>query len=160
MKRHKLAFVAALGSSLIATATSFADDKDQTKDADLLTECPEPLRGVELSLEPVSGGVAVKFTTRNKKELDDLRSLLREAATLIEYHTKLAALHPEERQSLPNEVVIPAVDIDVKDIRGGAQIIIRPDDPSEISEVRAQARKLEEAWGESPCMTGDTNLRT
>jgi len=158
MNRHKLALAAALGSSLIATATSFADTPDK-KEEDLLSECPEPLRGVQLSLEPVSGGVAVKFTTTNKKELDDLRSLLREAATLIEYHTKLAALHPEERQSLPNEVVIPAVDIDVKDIRGGAQIIIRPDDPSEISEVRAQARKLEEAWGESPCMKGDNNLR-
>src|SRR5262245_42142748 len=133
MKRHKLAFAAVLGSSLVGTTTSFADQPDTTmiNEDDVLLECPEALRGVQLSLEPVAGGVAVRFTTPNKKELDDLRSLLREAATLIEYHTKLAALHPEERQSLPNEVVIPAVDIDVKDIKSGAQIIIKPDDPSD-----------------------------
>ena len=124
MKRHKLAFAAALGSSLIATATSFADkdDKEPLKhDRKMYARVPEPLRGVQLSLEPTSGGVAVRFTTVNKGELEDLRSLLREAATLIEYHTKLAALHPEERQSMPDE--IPAIpgrrkNIDVKDIKG------------------------------------------
>jgi hypothetical protein len=155
MNRHKVAFVAVIGSSLIATA-AFAQSKslDQNNEEDLLLECPAPLRGVQLSLESVSGGVAVKFTTDNKTELEDLRALLREAATLIEYHTKLAALHPEDRQTLPQEVVIPAVDVDVKDIKMGAQITIRPDDPSEVNAVRAQAKKLQDAWGESPCMEG------
>src|SRR5688572_27328473 len=119
MTRHQVAFVTAiglLGSSALATAEPFPDfkgkaqDKDQgTKDEKedtTLDECPEPLRGVRLSLEPVGGGVAFKFTTADKSELDDLRVLLREAATLIEYHTKLAALHPESRQALPDEVVI------------------------------------------------------
>ena len=38
----------------------------------------------------------------SRVELADLRALLREAATLIEYHTKVAALHPESRQPLPD----------------------------------------------------------
>lgn len=162
MNRHKVAFVAVLGSSLIASA-SFAQPKepDQNNEEDLLLECPAPLRGVKLSLESVSGGVTVRFTTADKTELADLRALLREAATLIEYHTKLAALHPEDRQTLPEEVVIPAVDVDVKDIKMGAEITIRPDDPSEVSAVRAQAKKLQDAWGESPCMHGGASqLRT
>src|SRR5262245_43260611 len=109
MRLHKVAFVAAfalLGSTALASADPFPHLNDQTKTPDkdsnedsTLTECPKPLRGVRLSLEPVNGGVTFKFTTVDKGELADLRVLLREAATLIEYHTKLGALHPEERQS-------------------------------------------------------------
>lgn len=160
---HRVAFVAVLGllgSTAITTAEPFPqlkdNDEEETEDK-TLTECPEPLRGVRLQLEPVGGGVTFKFTTSDKASLADLRVLLREAATLIEYHTKLEALHPESRQPLPDEVVIPAVDIDVKDIANGAQITVRPDDPDEVSSVRAQAKRLEEAWDESSCAKRDGN---
>jgi hypothetical protein len=155
MRHAKLAGVIAV---LTATTTSAMGDPPaiNTDEDDAHADCPQAVRGVDVSRKSIDGGVSFKFTTHDKAQLDDLRVLLREAATLIEHHSKLAALHPEQMQVNADAFVIPAVDIDVKDTPMGAQITVRAEDPTQLGEVRAQAIAFEEFWDRSTCIHGKT----
>lgn len=150
MRHANLAGVIAVMSAM--TTTAVADPTAIENEAD--TECPQAVRGVDVSRKSIDGGVSFKFIAHDKKQLDDLRLLLREAATLIEHHSKLAALHPEQMQVNAESFAIPAVDIDVKDITMGAQITVRAEDPKQLDEVRAQALAFEEFWDRSSCTKG------
>lgn len=117
-------------------------------------DCPDAVRGVALALGTTDGGVSLRFTTTRTKQLADLRLLLREAATVIEHQSKLAALHPELVERTEDKIVLPAVDIDVTDIATGAQVIVRAENPAELGQVRTHARELEQLWGKSQCVRG------
>src|SRR5690606_9917555 len=61
----------------------------QQPQTDPAAECPEFLRGVDLSIQDVKRGVAFKFTTPRKENVKELRQLLTDAADVIEEHSKM-----------------------------------------------------------------------
>ncbi len=121
--------------------------EDETEEEE---ECPPAVRGVQLSLTPITSGVRFDFTTARKDQVSDLRDLLREAAATMEYHSKLVALHPDLVTA--EDEVIPPVDIEVADLPTGVQVTIRAENPTDGKQVVAHARKLEQAWDTNDCV--------
>ena len=121
-----------------------------------IPQCPEAIRNVDLSVEKLEGGVTLQFRAKKKDQVGELRLMLRELATLVEHHSKLAALHPELVDNSQQMLVMPAVDIDVRDIASGAQIQIRPENPGEVGVIRAEADQLKQLWDDNDCVKGDS----
>ena len=120
-------------------------------------ECPEAVRGVEVEVSKVSGGVMIEFTAPSAKQSHELLLVIREAAAFLEYHTKLAALHAE--QSAEAGLYVPPVDITVKKLAKGAQVTVRPDQSHDAGLVVALAKTLEQRWEASACVTGKRTAR-
>ena len=118
-------------------------------------QCPDAVRGVDMARETVRGGVAFKFTTSNRLQLPSLRALLREAATMIEHHSKLAALHPEQMPVHGGVPSFPVVDIDVKDIATGARITVHAENTDELPALRELGTAFEEFWDKNACVRGE-----
>jgi len=164
MRHDKLAaaFVVMLSTSAMAqtakknvpaqTPKQNAPAQTTNKNASDKTECPEAVRGADIVVQDVDGGVSLTFTTPKPKQVADLRKLVREAGTVVEHQTKLAALHPELVDKSSAKTVIPAVDIDVKDVSTGAQAMVRAEDPKQLAEVRSHAHQLEQEWDKSACV--------
>ncbi len=139
-------------SALVIAWPAIAISDPVAKNQDDEVKCPDAVRGVAMTVQQIDGGVTLKFTAAKKEQLTDLRLLLREAATTIEHHSKLLALHPEQLQNNPDAGAIPAVDIDVKDTAMGALVTIHPENPSQLSAVRAQAQGFEQFWAKNNCV--------
>lgn len=119
-------------------------------------ECPESVRGVKIGVKERPGAVVVTFTTPEKKHVSDLQILVREAAAYVEFRSKMAELHAEAMLAF-DDTPVPAVDIAVKDVAGGAEATVRAEDAQDHPVVVAQARKLKQLWEESRCLSnGDT----
>jgi hypothetical protein len=117
-------------------------------------DCPEAVRGVDVALSPVSDGVALVFTAPEKKQQKELTKLLREAGAMIEYHSKMAALHPElERPEFADDVV-PPVDISITEVPKGAKVNIKVENPADRASMVAQAKEFERTWAKNKCVTG------
>jgi hypothetical protein len=154
MTYDKLAAVAVVLTAHAALGAPPTLPNKSEDTGELGSQCPEAVRGVALSIEKREGGVTIDFSTRHKDQLPALRHLLREAATLVEHHSKLLALHPELLDNSDQMLALPAMDIDVRDTARGAKILVRPENPGEIGTVRAQADDLKEFWDKSPCVQG------
>ena len=117
-------------------------------------ECPEFLRGVDLSLQDVKRGVAFKFTTPKQENVKELRQLLTDAADVIEEHSKMT----DEQRAMtdPAAAQIPPLDIAVKNVGSGARVTIRAQRAEDVEPLREQARNFEEFWETSECVQGPT----
>jgi hypothetical protein len=146
MHSHKLGLAAlAIALTPVVAAAQPASPK---------SDCPEAVRGVDVALSPASDGVALVFTTPEKKQAKELTKLLREAGAMIEYHSKMAALHPElERPEFADDVV-PPVDISITEVPKGAKVNIKVENPADRAGMVAQAKEFERTWQKNKCVTG------
>ncbi len=143
---------ATTATALAAPQTVAPKESDDTDE--LAAQCPDAVKGVAMKIEKREGGVAIDFKAKQKDQVAPLQHLLREAATLVEHHSKLLALHPELVDDNTQMLSLPAMDIDVRDTANGARIMVRPENPGEIGSVRAQADDLKEFWDKNPCVQG------
>lgn len=115
--------------------------------------CPEVVRGVEVSTQPVKSGVAVEFTSPRREHVTELRLQLREIAATLEHQSKLASVQAE-REGHANDTDLPAVDIAVREVRAGARLTVRAERVDDIKALRDLARAFEVAWKDSDCVRG------
>ncbi|HWO24159.1 MAG TPA: hypothetical protein VNO30_35695 [Kofleriaceae bacterium] len=121
-------------------------------DADTLIEaarrCPEAMRGVALVSRPISGGVALEFTSPRRRQVPELREQLREAALAVQTYSKAPL-----RGALlsPGQVPIPPLDISVDDVGAGARVSVRAQRARDLPELRDLARTLQRFWSRSDC---------
>lgn len=139
----------AVAAVLALPAVAAADSSDDEK----ATDCPAAIQGVKITVTRSPRGAVLDFTNPAKANLSDLRQLLREAAATLEYHSKLAALHPELIGK--NDDVLPPVDVTVKETEKGARLTIQAEDPGDATKVRTHVHHLESAWHADACVNGD-----
>jgi hypothetical protein len=145
----KLAVVAAVGVTVLAsTAIAVADPLDPDE-----RECPADVRGVRIASAPVKGGVAFMFTARKATQLPGLRSLLRDAASIVERQTQLAALHPEVMPSSDPADSVAALDITVRNAPMGAIVTVRPEDTLHVALLQQNAHDFELFWASHACVS-------
>jgi hypothetical protein len=113
-------------------------------------QCPTVLRGVALVIRPIAGGVALDFMTPRQHEVPALRGQLREAALVLEQHSK-TFLRPAAATAEPRGVRIPPLDISVNDVAAGARVIIRTQRARDTPELLDLAHSLELFWERSDC---------
>lgn len=142
----KLVLVAA---TLVATVATARADSDATDER----ECPAEVRGVSIASSVTRGGVAFTFRAANPRQLPALRSLLREAAAIIEHQSRLAALHPEVMPTSDGDGAVSALDIAVKDTPTGAIVTVRPEERAFIWTLQRNARELERFWSTHACVS-------
>src|SRR5262245_13929022 len=94
------AFVAAVGSS-------------SPLHAEPALECPEAIRGASVWVSGMPSAVIVEVTTRKAPQRADLRLLVRHAAALLEYRSKLAALDADAALVSTDGIEVPPIDIAV-----------------------------------------------
>jgi hypothetical protein len=151
MTHDKLAAVAMILTAWSAPAIAAPPNEDAIEPA---TECPDAVRGVDLAVRKLDGGVTLEFTTKQRGQVGELRLLLRDLANIVEHHSKLIALHPDLVEDSSYMVSVPAVDIDVRDTATGARVFVRPENPGEVGTVRAEADALRDMWNKSSCVKG------
>jgi len=156
MTHDKLTAVAVILTAWSAPAIGAPPSGHPSDSLESATECPDAVRGVDLSVRKLDGGVTLEFTTKHQARVIELRHLLRDLANIVEHHSKLIALHPDLVDS-SYMVEVPAVDIDVRDTVKGARVFVRPENPGEVGTVRAEADALVELWNKSACVTGTTS---
>jgi hypothetical protein len=116
-------------------------------------ECPTEVRGVRITSMPMRDGIAFKFTVAKPKQLPGLRSLLREAAAIIEHRTRVAALHPEVMPMSDGEGGVTALDISVKNTPNGAMVTVRPEDRVFVAQMQRNAHEFELFWSSHECVS-------
>jgi hypothetical protein len=154
LERSVLA-AAALGLGLAGTAHAQlaprpVPDPQPTPEAapaETSVECPEFVRGAELTVTNVDRGVAFEITTPRAESVADLRQLLRDLAQVVEAHADSATADAEALE-------LPPVDIAVSDIPSGARIVVHTEGTNEISQVREHAREVDRFWQSSACING------
>ncbi len=117
-------------------------------------KCPSEVRGVRITSSVLRDGVAFTFVVAKPTQLAGLRSLLREAATLIEHESKLAALHPDPdiMPTSDGDGAIPALDISVRNTPTGAIVSVRPEVARQVALIQYNARNFELFWSSHTCV--------
>jgi hypothetical protein len=113
--------------------------------------CPELARGARLTVEPITGGVALEITTPKPQHEAELRELTRAVAEVVEEQSNEVTWQPTSAQS---DVSIPPVDVEVSDIGSGVRVMVRARHAHDIDVVRVQATVLERLWERSDCING------
>ena len=108
-------------------------------------DCPDAFRGAAISATQIHDGIALTFTTDAPK-IDLMRDQLRELATMIEQKGTLV-----QTASYDEDVEFPSLDIDVKDMAGGALVSVRASRPRDIPELRELATSFQRYWDASSC---------
>lgn len=109
------------------------------------TDCPPAFQGAAISSAQIHDGVSLTFRTDATK-VDMMREQLRELAAMIEQKGTEV-----QTASYDEDVEFPSLDIDVKDIGGGAQVSVRASRPRDIPELRELATSFERYWDASSC---------
>jgi len=108
-------------------------------------DCPDAFRGAAVTTAVIEDGVALSFTTAADR-LEPMRDELREVAMMLEQKgTEF------QTASYDEDVEFPPVDLDVKDIEGGARVSVRASRPRDIPELRELAKTFEQYWQTSAC---------
>ncbi len=153
-----VAAIAVLAAGLVTHASGGAPGEDARAGIDRAgppviipdeaRQCPEVMRGVSLVFRPISGGVALVFTSPRARQVDELRDQLREAAHVVEAHSK-AVKHINASNS--DQVRLPPLDISVNDVESGARVVVRAQRARDLPEVLELAHVLQLIWSRSDC---------
>lgn len=108
-------------------------------------DCPDAFRGAAITSSQIHDGVALTFTTEGAK-VDIMRDQLRELAMMIEQKGTQV-----QTASYDEDVEFPSLDIDVKDMAGGALVSVRASRPRDIPELRELATSFQRYWDASSC---------
>jgi hypothetical protein len=113
-----------------------------------MRRCPEAMRGAVLVARPISGGVALEFTSPRRRQVTGLREQLREAALAVETYSKVPL---RSAVAEPAQLPIPPLDISVNDVGAGARVSIRAQRARDLPELLDLARQVELYWSYSDC---------
>jgi len=116
-------------------------------------DCPDAFRGAAISSAQIHDGISLTFQTDATK-VELMREQLRELAMMIEQKGTEV-----QTASYDEDVEFPSLDIDVKDIGGGAKVSVRASRPRDIPELRELATSFERYWEASSCK-GDEVAKT
>ena len=113
--------------------------------------CPTAMRGVDLALRPIPGGVALEFTSARRRQVPGLREQLRETAFAVEQYSKASVrmLDVADREGSPPH--LPPLDISVSDVGAGARVLVRTQRARDMPELLELARTFERFWSGSDC---------
>jgi hypothetical protein len=138
------------GLAIAASAAPTLADPGDTDER----ECPTEVRGVRIASSVLRDGVAFTFTVAKPGQLSALRSLLREAASILEHDSKIAALHPDPdiMPASDGSGSIPALDISVRNTPTGAIVSVRPEEEKRIGLIQQNARSFELFWSTHDCV--------
>lgn len=115
-------------------------------------DCPTDVRGVRIASSALRDGVAFTFTVAKPTQLAGLRTVLRDAASIVERRSRLAALHPEVMPTSDGAGDVPALAISVRNTPSGAIVSVRPEEPRQIALVQHNARSFELFWSQHACV--------
>ena len=113
-------------------------------------ECPELLRGVDIALQQVEGGMEVTFTTPRLGEVAELQEMLRMSALIVEEHSKESTITTDEMADFSTIELLP-LSVGFQDLRAGARVTLLAERTADTAEIRRQARKFELVWMRSSC---------
>lgn len=116
-------------------------------------ECVAEVRGVRIASTPLNDGIAFVFTVARPKQLDGLRALLRGAAAMVERHTHLASIHPDEMPMADGEGAVPALSINVRNTPRGAIVTVRPELSLYVPLLQSSAHSFERFWSSHECVS-------
>jgi hypothetical protein len=136
--------------AIVGTAASSAADPMDSDER----KCPSEVRGVRVASSRIRDGVAFTFTVAKPTQLSGLRSLLRDAAMIIEHDSRLAALHPDP-DVMPmsdGDGAVPALDISIRNTPTGAIVSVRPEEPTHVALLQHNARNFELFWSSHTCV--------
>ena len=146
MRIHHSAAVSAVLMTLVGVG--HAEPPIPVEAPELHNDCPIAMRRATVATKVVTGGVDIEFKTPIRHNLPALRAMVREAAMVIELHSRdikrISAGEPHHD--------FPAVDVWVKDIAAGVRVRILAERTKDISELRALALGFQQAWLTSDCV--------
>lgn len=129
-------------------ATPAPESSQPQAEEDTEEQCPAFMRGSTLKVTDAKGGVAVSITTPVDDYVEPLRDTLKEVADAVEQESRMQAVIDETGKS------VPPLEVSTKEIRNGGQMVIRTTKSDQVTELREQARGLEQAWANSTCVSG------
>lgn len=112
-----------------------------------MDSCPMMIVGTSVHAEDVAGGAALAFTTTG-----DVNELRRRIAHMAEMHGKMAEMHGKHHGGsgggmgmhagkMSGHDMMPAADVRVEEIEGGARLIFTAREPSELPALREHAQQ-------------------
>jgi hypothetical protein len=120
-----------------------------SQSAALDIQCPTSLFGVDLSLEPAPGGIVLEFTRPSTDYVREFRKIVRDAAQVVEQHTKMKVLNTNT-----DELHLPDVKVTVTDTKSGARVFVKAKNAKDVKQLRRQALAFEQFWDDFECVTG------
>jgi HAMP domain-containing protein len=148
---RQLRVLATVATVLSLGAPAIADPIPIDKGEEMPDRCPLAVRGVEMSVKKIPGGVQLDFKAPDSAQRDGLERLVKEVGAMIEYYSKLAALDPDTTLA-HDGVAIPAVDIKVHATEHGAQATIHADERKDVGTLMTQAKSFKEFWDTNSCI--------
>jgi hypothetical protein len=148
---RQLRVLATAAAVLSLGGPAIADPIAIDTDGESADKCPEAVRGVEMSVKKIPGGVQLDFSAPEATQRGGLQRLVKEVSAMIEYYSKLAALDPETTLA-HDGVAIPAVDIKVHETDHGAQATIHADERKDVPTLMEQAKSFKQFWDTNACI--------
>lgn len=136
-----------LATAVLGLVGTSAAQTPPTQEPEATETCPEFLKGAQLSVSDIDGGVAFEVTARTATDAIPLRAMLRELAAIVERHTQVATTSNDAAT-----FEIPPIDIGVMDIASGARVSVTAERASDVPLVRAQAQQVQQAFRGSACI--------
>lgn len=127
------------------------------KHHDMAASCPMAVTGTSARAEDVDGGAAITFTTTG-----DVAELRRRVAHMAEMHTRH---HGQGHGPMPGDgskmgmmgdgMMMPPAEARSEDIDGGARLVLTPNAPADLTQLREHAREHADkmASGQCPMMS-------
>lgn len=133
-----------------------------TGEQKMASMCPMMVPGTRVTSEDIEGGTAMVFTTTS----GDVADLRARARRMAEMHNQMGqhmmgpgmhgGMHGGEGmhgggEGMQSGMMMVASDATVVDIEGGARMELRPRDPAQLDELRAQTRKHSQRMASGQC---------
>jgi hypothetical protein len=120
------------------------------------SDCPTFVQGAKLGVTDIDHGVRISIATDQAKNVPDLRMATRKVVQAIEQHEAHAS-NPDRKtaETQDNDAAFPPMKIEVKDVTKGVVVTIRAQHDSDVSELREQARALDQMWQSSTCINAN-----
>lgn len=107
--------------------------------------CPVQVPGTRVTSNDVEGGTALDFQT-SSDHVADMRQRVREIAAIYNHHESgdaldtTASAQGANNPRVHHDLGMPVGSASVEEIAGGARLVLRPDDPSQLQALRERAR--------------------
>ena len=117
-------------------------------------KCPMKVPGTTVAATDVEGGVALAFIT-STGDVAELRQRVRGMAEMHNHHHATGGMM--NGGMMNGDMMIPAATASAEDIKGGARLVLRPKEQSQLEALREHARKHagQMNTGECPMMSPD-----
>lgn len=103
--------------------------------------CPAEVEGTAVSWSDVQGGAALAFTTTNAERVAELRDRV----------MRMAEMHNAHRGMTGMKAMMPDSTASAENIEGGAQLVLRPRDVTQLEQLRQSARDMAGRMANGQC---------